>query len=140
MENKVKVLEGLNKMCENTLMNTLKIRYTDVGENFLEATMPVDPSVHQPDGVLNGGASLAMAECVGSPLSMMVVDREKYFVRGISFTANHLRGMVSGVLTATARFIHKGRTTHLVEIKLTDEAGKLVSLCKLTNIVLEIKK
>ncbi|PCI32252.1 MAG: thioesterase [Flavobacteriaceae bacterium] len=140
MENKTEVLEVLNKMCDQTLMETLKIKYTDVGDDFLEATMPVNSRVHQPDGVLNGGASMAMAESVGSPLSMMVVDREKYFVRGISFTANHLRGMKSGLLTATARFIHKGRTTHLVEIKLTDEAGKLISLCKLTNIVLEIKK
>ncbi|MBL4744763.1 MAG: hotdog fold thioesterase [Flavobacteriaceae bacterium] len=140
MENKAAVLEVLNKMCDNTLMETLRITYTDFGDDFLIATMPVDARVHQPDGVLNGGATMAMAESVGSPLSMMVVDREKFFVRGISFSANHLRGMRTGILTATARFIHQGRTTHLVEITLTNEEGKIVSICKLTNIVLEIKK
>jgi len=140
MENKTEVLEVLNKMCNKTLMETLNITYTDFGDDYLVAKMPVNSRVHQPDGVLNGGASMAMAESVGSPLSMMVVDRDKYFVRGISFSANHLRGMKSGILTATARFIHKGRTTHLVEITLTNEEGKIVSICKLTNIVLEIKK
>lgn len=139
MTNKAAILQSLNKMCENTLMETLHIKYVDVGDDFLVATMPVTAKVHQPDGILNGGATMALAESVGSPASMLVVDHKKFNVRGISFSANHLRSVKSGIITATARFIHKGRTTHLVEIIIEDEQGKLVSLCKLTNIILPKK-
>jgi len=117
-------------------METLHIKYVDVGDDFLVATMPVTSKVHQPDGILNGGATMALAESVGSPASMLVIDHKKFNVRGISFSANHLSSVKSGIITATARFIHKGRTTHLVEIRIEDEQGKLVSLCKLTNIIL----
>lgn len=139
MNEKTVKLNALNKMRENTLMETLNIRYVDFGDDFLVATMPVTSKVHQPDGILNGGATMALAESVGSPASMLVVDHKKYNVRGISFTANHLRSVKSGIITATARFIHKGRTTHLLEIRIVDEQGKLVSLCKLTNIILPKK-
>ena len=139
MSEKEAKLKALNKMCENTLMETLHIEYVDFGDDFLIATMPVTSKVHQPDGILNGGATMALAESVGSPASMLVVDHEKFIVRGISFSANHLRSVKSGIITATARFIHKGRTTHLLEIKIEDEQGKLISLCKLTNIILPKK-
>jgi 1,4-dihydroxy-2-naphthoyl-CoA hydrolase len=139
MSEKAAKLNALNKMCENTLMETLNIKYVDFGDDFLIATMPVNSKVHQPDGILNGGATMALAESVGSPASMLVVDHKKFNVRGISFSANHLRSVKSGIITATARFIHKGRTTHLIEIKIEDEEGKLVSLCKLTNIILPKK-
>jgi uncharacterized protein (TIGR00369 family) len=98
--------------------------------------MPVTSKVYQPDGILNGGATMALAESVGSPTSMLVVDSEKFIVRGISFSANHIRSVKSGLVTATAKFIHKGRTTHLIEIKITDELGNLISIAKLTNIIL----
>jgi uncharacterized protein (TIGR00369 family) len=139
MKTKEQTLAYLNSLCKNTLMETLDIKYTDFGEDYLVATMPVTSRVHQPDGVLNGGASMALAESVGSPASMLVVDPEKFMVRGISFSANHLKSVKSGLVTATAKFIHKGRTTHLIEIKITDELGKLVSHCKLTNIILPKK-
>jgi 1,4-dihydroxy-2-naphthoyl-CoA hydrolase len=139
MTEKAVKLNALNKMCENTLMETLSIKYVDFGDDFLIATMPVTSKVHQPDGILNGGATMALAESVGSPASMLVVDHKKFNVRGISFSANHLRSVKSGIITAAARFIHKGRTTHLIEIKIEDEEGKLVSLCKLTNIILPKK-
>ncbi|PHQ56212.1 MAG: thioesterase [Lutibacter sp.] len=139
MSEKAAKLEALNKICENTLMETLNIKYIDFGDDFLTATMPVTSKVHQPDGILNGGATMALAESVGSPASMLVVDHKKYIVRGISFSANHLRSVKSGIITATAKFIHKGRTTHLLEIRIEDEQGKLVSLCKLTNIILPKK-
>jgi len=139
MNSKEQSLTYLNSLCKNTLMETLDIKYTDVGDDFLVATMPVTSKVHQPDGVLNGGASMALAESVGSPASMLFVDPKKFMVRGISFTANHLKSVKSGLVTATAKFIHKGRTTHLIEIKITDEFGKLISHCKLTNIILPKK-
>ena len=139
MSEKKAKLDALNKMCKNTLMETLHIKYVDFGDDYLIATMPVTSKVHQPDGILNGGATMALAESVGSPASMLVVDHNKFNVRGISFSANHLRSVKSGIITATARFIHKGRTTHLVEIRIEDEQGKLISLCKLTNIILPKK-
>ncbi|MGV6845692.1 MAG: PaaI family thioesterase [Lutibacter sp.] len=136
MENKELLLKQINKLCKNTLMETLDIVYTDVGEDYLVAKMPVTAKVYQPDGILNGGASMALAESVGSPASMLVIDSQKYSVRGISFSANHLRSVKDGFVTAKATFIHKGRTTHLLEIRITDDKGKLVSHGKLTNIIL----
>ena len=133
------VLQSLNNMCENTLMETLNIKYTDFGDDYLVATMPVNKKVYQPDGILNGGATLALAESVGSPASMMVLDSDQFVVRGIQMSANHVRSVKSGNVTATATFVHKGRTTHIIEIKIEDEQGKLVSLCKLTNIILPKK-
>lgn len=136
MSKKEETLKLLNRMCENTLMETLHIKYVDFGDDFLVATMPVNSRVYQPAGILNGGATMALAESVGSPASMLVVDPKKFNIRGISFSANHLRSVKSGIITATARFIHKGRTTHLLEIRVEDEQGKLISICKLTNIIL----
>ena len=136
MKNKEEVLLGLNLMCENTLNETLNIKYVDLGEDFLVATMPVNASVHQPDGILNGGATMALAESVGSPASMLAIDTDKYSVRGIEFSANHLRSVRSGNVTATASIIHKGKTIHLVEIKVVDDRGRLMSICKITNYIL----
>ena len=126
-------------MCESTLNETLNIKYTDLGEDFLVATMPVNSRVHQPDGILNGGATMALAESVGSPVSMLAIDQNKYSVRGIEFSANHLRSVRSGIITATAKIIHKGKTIHLVEIKVEDDRGRVISICKITNYIL-VKK
>jgi len=136
MKNKEEILLGLNLMCENTLNETLNIKYIDLGEDFLVATMPVNSRVHQPDGILNGGATMALAESVGSPTSMLAIDTNKYSVRGIEFSANHLRSVRNGNVTATARIIHKGKTIHLVEIKVVDDRGRLISICKITNYIL----
>jgi len=139
MDQKEKTLKALNSLCKNTLMETLHITYTDFGENYLVAKMPVNSSVYQPDGILNGGATMALAESVGSPVSMLAIDNDQFMVRGISFSANHLRSVKSGNVTATATFIHKGRTTHLIDIKVEDDQGKLISTCRLTNIILPKK-
>ena len=136
MNQKEETLIRLNKMCENTLNETLDIKYTDLGEGFLVATMPVNSKVHQPDGILNGGATMALAESVGSPTSMLAIDLDKYSVRGIEFSANHLRSVKKGIVTATAKIIHKGKTIHLVEIKVEDDRGRLISMCKITNYIL----
>lgn len=134
--NKIEILQNLNAVSKNTMMETLEIQYTDVGDDFLEATMPVNKRVHQPMGLLHGGASVALAESVGSTASHLFVDNEKFEVRGIEISANHLKSKKEGIVTATARVIHKGKTTHLWEIRVVDEEGKLISLCKLTNIIL----
>lgn len=137
---KEKILKYCNKVSENTLMRTLNIEYVDAGEDFLVATMPVNPSVHQPMGLLHGGASVALAESVGSAASMLYVNNEHSEVRGIEIAANHLKAKRDGIVTATAKIIHKGKSIHLWEIRITDENGSLISLCKLTNMVLPKRK
>lgn len=137
---KDKVLTMCNTMCKNTLMETLKIEFIDAGEDFLVATMPVNSGVHQPMGLLHGGASVALAESVGSAASMLFVNPELSEIRGIEISANHLRAKREGIVTGTARIVHKGRSIHLWEIRITDEENKLISLCKLTNMVLPKRK
>ena len=138
--NKEKILQYCNQISKNTLMQTLNIEYTDAGEDYLVATMPVNPSVHQPMGLLHGGASVALAESVGSAASMLYVNSEHSEVRGIEISANHLKAKRDGIVTATARIVHKGRSIHLWEIRITDEKDNLISLCKLTNMVLPKRK
>ncbi len=137
MSKKESTLKLLNNMCKNTLMETLDIKYVDLGDDYLVATMPVNSRVHQPDGILNGGATMALAESVGSPTSLLAMDRDKYSVRGIEFSANHLRSVKSGIVTATATIIHKGKRIHLVEIKIEDDKKRVISICKITNFILE---
>lgn len=137
---KEKTLEFYNQISDKTLMRTLNITYTDVGEDFLVATMPVTPLVHQPMGLLHGGASVALAESVGSAASMLFINPELSEVRGIEISANHLKAKRNGIVTATARIVHKGSSIHLWEIRITDERGSLISLCKLTNMVLPKRK
>ena len=140
MTQKKETLRLFNEIRTNTLMDTLDIEYSDVGEDFLVARMPVTSKVLQPDGILHGGATLALAESVGSQVSLMVIDRQKFSVRGLQLSANHIRSVKSGFVIATASIIHRGATTHLVEIRIEDEGGNLVSLCKLTNIILSKSK
>jgi uncharacterized protein (TIGR00369 family) len=137
---KEKILQYCNDVSKNTLMQTLGIEYTDAGEDFLVATMPVNPSVHQPMGLLHGGASVALAESVGSAASMIYVNSELSEVRGIEISANHLKAKRDGIVTATAKIVHKGRSIHLWEIRITDEKNALISLCKLTNMILPKRK
>ncbi len=136
---KEKILKVCNDIRKGTLMETLDIEYIDVGVNFLTAKMPVTPKVYQPDGVLHGGASVALAESVGSAASYVFLDGQSYFVRGIEIAANHVRSIKDGFVFARATIVHKGRTTQLWEIRITDEEDRLISLCKLTTIALPKK-
>lgn len=133
---KAEKLSLANAVTKNTLMQTLGIVYTDIGADFLEAKMKVVPAVHQPMGLLHGGASVALAESVGSAASHMFIDNENFMVKGIEITANHLKSKRDGEVTARATILHKGKTTHLWKIEIKDEKDQLVSFCKLTNIVL----
>ena len=136
---KQKILQLCNDWSKNTLMETLNIKYVDAGEGFLVATMPVDSRVHQPMGLLYGGATVALAESVGSAASLMFINPERQEVRGIEISANHLKSKRDGMVTATAKIIHQGASIHLWEIRIADENNKLISLCKLTNMVLPRK-
>ena len=137
---KKKILERLNAFTSKTLMETLNIKYTDVGEDFVEASMPVNSKVHQPMGLLHGGAIVALAESVGSAASFIFVNPEEFDVRGIEIAANHLKSKRTGTVRAIAKIMHKGRTTHFWQISVIDEEGNLISLCKLTNMILPRKK
>jgi uncharacterized protein (TIGR00369 family) len=137
---KEKILHYCNKVSKNTLMQTLNIEYIDAGPDYLVATMPVNSSVHQPMGLLHGGATVALAESVGSAASMLFVNSDVSEVRGIEIAANHLKAKRDGIVTATARIVHKGRSIHLWEIRVVDENDHLISLCKLTNMVLPKRK
>ena len=133
------ILSMCNKSCEHTLMETLDISYVDVGDDFIVAKMPVTPKVHQPDGVLHGGAMVALAESVGSVAAYVFLDQEKYMIRGLEISANHVKSIKEGFVYGTARPIHKGRTTQLWQIRITNEADDLISLVKLTTVSLPRK-
>ncbi|MCK0135872.1 PaaI family thioesterase [Arenibacter sp. S6351L] len=138
-EYKEKILKICNESNKDTLMETLNIEYIDVGENYLVAKMPVTSKVHQPDGVLHGGATVALAESVGSVASHIFLDTKEFFVRGLEISANHVKSIREGDVYARAEVIHKGRTTQIWDIKVTDKDGNLISICKLTTIALPKK-
>jgi len=117
-------------------METLDIQFTDWSEGYLEATMPVTPKVHQPAGLLHGGASMALAESIGSCGSAMIVGSAGNIV-GLEINANHIRSMREGLVTAKATLLHGGRKTHVWEIRIENEEGKPVSICRMTNMILE---
>ena len=137
---KKKILDKINSSNKNTLMDTLDIEFIDIGEDFLVAKMPVTSKVYQPDGVLHGGATVALAESVGSAVSYMSVDYMNKTVRGIVISANHLKSVKDGFIYARATPLHKGRSTQLWEIKITDDDNNLISHCKLSTMVLNKKK
>ncbi len=130
------ILKQCAKMCENTLLETLSITFCEVGADYLVAKMPVTPKVHQPDGVLHGGAMVALAESVGSAASYIFLDSRDFFIRGIEISANHVKSVKEGFVFARAEIIHKGRTTQLWDIKIRDEDKNLISVVKLTTIAL----
>lgn len=133
---KEEILAACTKMCKRTLMETLEIEFTDVGDDFLVARMPVTPRVHQPDGVLHGGASVALAESVGSAGAFIFLNSENASIRGIEIAANHVKSITEGFVYANATILHKGRTTQLWQIRITNETGDLISLVKLTTLTL----
>jgi uncharacterized protein (TIGR00369 family) len=136
---KIKTLHILNNLNKNTLMETLEIEFVDVGKDFVTAKMPVNSRVYQPYGILHGGATAALAETVGSCASALFIDTKTKIIKGIELSINHLKSKKEGVVFGIARPIHKGRTTHLWEIRIVDEEDNLISICKLTNIVLDKK-
>ena len=131
------LLKAFNARNKNTLMETLDIEYVAIGDDFLTAKMPVSSKVHQPYGQLHGGATAALAETVGSAASNFFIDSKDQFINGIQLSINHVKSKREGVVFATAKNIHKGKTTHLWEVKIVDEEDNLISVAKMTNIILE---
>ena len=122
------------------MSENLGIEFIEVGERYLTARMPVDHRTHQPLGMLNGGASLALAEIVGSMASNLWIDREKFVALGLDINANHLRGVKSGWVYGTASPLHEGKTTSVWEIKIKDEEGQLVCISRLTMAIIELAR
>ncbi|KGQ20192.1 Thioesterase [Lysobacter dokdonensis DS-58] len=131
-------LDALNAMSRGTAMEPLGIVFTELGDDFLRATMPVDARTRQPYGLLHGGASVLLAETIGSSAGMMSV-RDGEGVVGIEINANHLRGVREGQVTGTARPLHVGRQTQVWEIRIEDERGRLVCISRLTLAVIPVE-
>ena len=127
----------VNGLVPGTLMETLDIRYTDAGEGFLEAAMPVDARHHQPMGILHGGATAALAESVASAASGLALAGTGRKPVGLDLTINHLRSINHGEITARAEAVHLGRSTHLWQIRIVDERVRLIAQAKLLIMVLE---
>ena len=127
-------LAAIKQANQKTLMNTIGIEITEIGEDFVRGTMPVDARTHQPYGILHGGASVALAETLGSYAAMLCCDPGFYAV-GLDINANHVRAVASGTVTGTARPLHVGRSTQVWEIRIEDEAAKLVCISRLTMAV-----
>ncbi len=128
-------IEKLNKLASNTMNELIGIQFIEVGENYLRASMPVDNRTRQAYGLLHGGASVTLAETVGSVASVMTVDPELYYCVGVEINANHLRSVKEGYVIATAAPLHIGLSSHVWEIKITDQNEKLICISRLTVFV-----
>ena len=133
---KNEILASCAKMCKNTLMETLEIEFIDVTDDTVTAKMPVNSRVHQPDGVLHGGASVALAESVGSAGAYIFLQKKNVSIRGIEIAANHIKSIRDGFVYAHASILHKGRTTQLWQIRIENQNKELISLVKLTTLTL----
>ncbi|RQO67875.1 esterase [Pedobacter sp. KBW06] len=122
----------LNDRPKNHLGGLLDIQFTEVGDDFLTATMPVDERTHQPAGILHGGASVVLAETLGSIASYMCIDPEKHMAVGLEINANHLRPVKSGLVTGICKPLHIGAKTHVWEIKIYNDKGKMNCISRLT--------
>ena len=130
------ILQKFQEMSKNTLIETLNIEFTAVGEDFLSAKMPVTSKVHQPFGLLHGGASIVLAETLGSTLSNILIDNTKEVAVGQHVDANHLRSKRDGTVFGYATVVKKGRTSHLIKIEIKDENDKLICYTHLTNAII----
>jgi 1,4-dihydroxy-2-naphthoyl-CoA hydrolase len=132
-------IEKLKPLGLNTMAAHLGIQWTEVGENYLKAKMPVDHRTTQPYGLLHGGASCVLAETIGSVASAMVVDHSLFYCVGLEINANHVRGIKEGFVTGVALPLHLGHTTHVWDIKIYDEKEKLICVSRLTVAILKRK-
>ncbi len=133
-------LQSLNEWHQNTMQQHIGIQFTEIGDDYIKATMPVDNRTKQPMGLLHGGASVALAESLGSVASVLCVDPEKQTVVGLEINANHIKTAKEGFVTGITKPIHLGRSTQVWEIRIYNEAEQLVCISRITNAILEHKK
>jgi 1,4-dihydroxy-2-naphthoyl-CoA hydrolase len=133
-------IDHLQQFSKNTMVEHLGIEFTDLGDNHISARMPVDHRTHQPMGLLHGGASVALAETLGSVASALLVDMQAYNCVGIEINANHIKSVRSGFVYGKATPIHIGRKTHVWDIRITNEEKALVCVSRLTVAIVNKKK
>lgn len=129
--------DELNAASSDTMVEHLGIKFTDITDNALVATMPVDARTHQPYGILHGGASVALAETLGSMGASLCLDFSTHYPVGVEINANHLRSIKTGTVTGTATPIHVGRSTQVWKVEITDEQDRLICVSRITLVVLE---
>jgi 1,4-dihydroxy-2-naphthoyl-CoA hydrolase len=134
---KIKDINAINK---NTLIDTLGIVFTEVGTDYICAKMPVDERTFQPMGLLHGGANVALAETLGSTGTYLSVGTKTHYGVCIEINANHVGSIMKGFVYGRAEIVHKGKSTHIWKIEIKDENGKMISMSRLTMMILEIKK
>jgi 1,4-dihydroxy-2-naphthoyl-CoA hydrolase len=132
-------LDDLNKMSVNNMLETLGIVFTRVGDDFIEAKMPVDHRTVQPFGLLHGGASVTLAETLGSVAAFCCLDPAKQYCVGLDINANHIKAVRDGFVTGRVSPLHIGKKTHVWEIKITDDNGGLVCVSRITMAILDKK-
>lgn len=130
-------IELINQFAKNTLVDNLGIVFTEIGDDYVVATMPVDYRTVRPGGILHGGASIALAESLAGLGSMLMVDFEKYDVKGIQISANHTGAATEGKVIATAKIVHAGKQTHVWDVRIESEDGRLISTERVTNMIVE---
>ncbi len=131
-------LDELNAAQRNTIGELLDIRFEAFDDESITASMAVDARTHQPYGLLHGGASVVLAESVGSTASYLCIDTQQFYCVGLEVNANHLRGLLSGRVTAVARAVHLGRTTHVWDIRLSGDDGKTSCISRLTMAIVPL--
>lgn len=129
-------IDKLQHTSAGTMSDFIGVRFTEIGPNFIKATMPVNERTKQPFGLLHGGASVVLAETLGSVASALVLNMERSICVGLEINANHIRSVQSGLVTGTVTPIHLGSTTHVWDIRIQDENDKLVCVSRLTVAVL----
>ena len=134
---KEEIIKMINHHVQGTMIDYLEIEFTDAGADFLVATMPIHKNTYNPAKILHGGAMMALAETVGSALSYLFIDREKQDIRGLEINGNHVKSSSSGKAKAQANLIHKGKKTHVCEIKITDDNGDLLNISRMTNMIVD---
>jgi 1,4-dihydroxy-2-naphthoyl-CoA hydrolase len=130
-------LEMLNKTRANTLVSHLGIEFTGIGADFIEAKMPVDHRTQQPLGLLHGGASVALAETLGSVAATFCVDTKTHYCVGLDINANHVKGVKTGFVYGITKPLHIGKKTHVWEIRITNEEKELVCVSRITMAVID---
>lgn len=133
-------LEKINKICAGTLMEHLEIVYIEASEGRIVAKMPVDKRTFQPMKRLHGGATMALAESVGSAGSALLVDTQLFAVLGVEISGSHVATTTENEVFGIGTLIHRGKTQHVWEIRVEDKNAKLISLCRLTNRIVPLKK
>lgn len=133
-------IEEINEYNKNSLVNLLGIRFTNCTANYIEAEMPVCSKTSQPFGYLHGGASLALAETVAGVGSYLNIDTNKFNAFGMQVSGNHISSVNTGIVIAKAKLLHKGTSTHVWDVKIEDNNGKLISTSRITNAVVRKKK